>query len=400
LTLSDLRQDADFFDVTLVCEDGLALGTHQVILAASSNFFREIFKSHKHPHPLVFLGGLKAEVLNFILDFIYKGEVEISSQYLPDFLRFAEDISLDGLEKFADQQIDLVVTPAQENAHGTLAPENEETPVKEASKMEIRFVDVLDNKGVKEECILNETNDEEDVASLYELNIETDSKPEIKSDQEQFKSNKKNLKLCAFPNCIFIATTKFNLNSHVKSKHTRKDVPLCCPSSKCSDSFVTLHEFRLHKTNCDFAITTKHEKHKERIGKLRNNYKTRTNHYSCDFSSCNFVTKRKFNLVSHRRTTHEERGKPVPCTSTFCDETFHTLEEFYQHKQTCFLRCQTGDCNKEFRRKERYESHMRAHTTGRLLVTGKAIIKKEENKPDQISDEARLKGIWDMIINK
>ena len=34
----ELREDKDFFDVTLACEDGQQVEAHKVILAASSQF--------------------------------------------------------------------------------------------------------------------------------------------------------------------------------------------------------------------------------------------------------------------------------------------------------------------------------------------------------------------------
>ena len=39
ISFGNLREDCDFKDVTLVCEDGQQVEAHQVILAASSPFF-------------------------------------------------------------------------------------------------------------------------------------------------------------------------------------------------------------------------------------------------------------------------------------------------------------------------------------------------------------------------
>ena len=44
------RNDKDFADVTLVCEDGVQIETHKVVLASSSPFFMEMLKKSKHPH--------------------------------------------------------------------------------------------------------------------------------------------------------------------------------------------------------------------------------------------------------------------------------------------------------------------------------------------------------------
>ena len=58
-----LRNDQDFADVTLACEDGTQIETHKVILASSSPYFMEILKKNKHPHPLIYMRGLKAVAL-------------------------------------------------------------------------------------------------------------------------------------------------------------------------------------------------------------------------------------------------------------------------------------------------------------------------------------------------
>ena len=65
-----LRNDQDFADVTLACEDGTQIETHKVILASSSPFFMDIFKRNKHPYPMIFMRGLKAEALVAMFDFL------------------------------------------------------------------------------------------------------------------------------------------------------------------------------------------------------------------------------------------------------------------------------------------------------------------------------------------
>ena len=64
-----LREDHDFSDVTLVCEDGKQLEAHQIILAASSPFFENRFRKKNRPSPMVFMRGVKYEDLLAILDF-------------------------------------------------------------------------------------------------------------------------------------------------------------------------------------------------------------------------------------------------------------------------------------------------------------------------------------------
>ena len=92
-----LKNDEEFSDVTLACEDGTQVETHKVILASSSPFFMEILKRNKHPHPLIYMRGIKADILVAIVDFLYCGEANICQENLDDFLALAEELRLKGL---------------------------------------------------------------------------------------------------------------------------------------------------------------------------------------------------------------------------------------------------------------------------------------------------------------
>ena len=96
-TFGELRGDKDFTDATLACEDGMQLEAHKVILASSSPFFRDILKKNKHPHPLIYMKGLKSESLLAIVDFLYQGEANIFQEDLDSFLGLADELKLKGL---------------------------------------------------------------------------------------------------------------------------------------------------------------------------------------------------------------------------------------------------------------------------------------------------------------
>ena len=92
-----LRDNADFSDVTLACEDGQQALAHKVILAASSPFFRSLLIQNKHSHPLIYMKGIKYEDLLSILDFLYYGEANICQENLESFFKLAEEIKLNWL---------------------------------------------------------------------------------------------------------------------------------------------------------------------------------------------------------------------------------------------------------------------------------------------------------------
>jgi hypothetical protein len=96
-TFGDLRNDAYFTDVTLACEDGQQMEAHKVILAASSPFFQRLLKTNKHPHPMIYMRGMKASELSAIIDFLYLGEANVIQENLDAFLALAEELQLKGL---------------------------------------------------------------------------------------------------------------------------------------------------------------------------------------------------------------------------------------------------------------------------------------------------------------
>ena len=100
----DLRNDGDLTDVTLACEDGKQIETHKIVLAATSPFFLDILRRNKHPHPLIYMKGVKSENLVAMVEFFYRGEANVSQENLDDFLALADEMRLKGLSKLDESQ--------------------------------------------------------------------------------------------------------------------------------------------------------------------------------------------------------------------------------------------------------------------------------------------------------
>jgi len=92
----ELRDDKDFFDVTLACDDE-QIQAHKVILSACSPFFRNILRRNPHQHPLLYLKGVKYTDLQSVLNFMYHGEVNVAQEELNSFLAVAEELRVKGL---------------------------------------------------------------------------------------------------------------------------------------------------------------------------------------------------------------------------------------------------------------------------------------------------------------
>ena len=97
----ELREDNEFFDVTLCCDNGVDLvQAHKVILAACSPLFRKILAHQRHQqNPLLYLKGIRLKELQAVLNFMYHGEVNVAQDSLNNFLAVAEELAVKGKTK-------------------------------------------------------------------------------------------------------------------------------------------------------------------------------------------------------------------------------------------------------------------------------------------------------------
>ena len=75
----DIRDEKEFFDVTIACEDE-QLQAHKVILSACSPFFRSVLRrnqpSSQQGSLVLYLKGVTYRDMESVLNFMYHGEVK------------------------------------------------------------------------------------------------------------------------------------------------------------------------------------------------------------------------------------------------------------------------------------------------------------------------------------
>ena len=126
-----LREVNDLADLTLACEDGQQVEAHKVILASSSPFFQELLRRNDHPHPLIYMRGVKSDDLLAIVDFLYRGEANVFQENLDSFLAIAEELQLKGLMGKTDEKVqDFEEKPLSQTV---LSASNTETMIPKTS---------------------------------------------------------------------------------------------------------------------------------------------------------------------------------------------------------------------------------------------------------------------------
>ena len=95
----DIRDEKEFFDVTLACEDE-QLQAHKVILSACSPFFRSVLRRNSPASQqgslVLYLKGVTYRDMQSVLNFMYHGEVNVAQDDLNSFLAVAEELRVKG----------------------------------------------------------------------------------------------------------------------------------------------------------------------------------------------------------------------------------------------------------------------------------------------------------------
>lgn len=98
---STLLHNESLVDVTLAAE-GRQLQAHKVVLSACSSYFQSLFTANPCQHPIVILKDVQYNDLKTMVDFMYYGEVNVSTEQLPQVLKTAEMLKIKGLAEMPD----------------------------------------------------------------------------------------------------------------------------------------------------------------------------------------------------------------------------------------------------------------------------------------------------------
>ncbi|XP_034934896.1 uncharacterized protein [Chelonus insularis] len=93
---SQLLERQAYCDVTLACE-GQTLRAHKVVLSACSTYFDTILSQYEEKDPIVIMRDVKFSDIKVLVEFMYKGEINIDHTRLSSLLKTAEDLHIKGL---------------------------------------------------------------------------------------------------------------------------------------------------------------------------------------------------------------------------------------------------------------------------------------------------------------
>ena len=222
------RNEEYLHDVTLVSDDQHQVTAHKLVLSASSDYFKNIFKNTKLSNPFICLEGVSSTDLNNVLDYIYNGEIQIYQDHLERFLDIAQRFKIEGLlggeqkQEKVENEINPIFDPTQSK-----------TIKHEKAKQESSKSFYVEEKSLQLNNQIHPINN----MDLTEL------------DQKLYENMEKNSDgtySCKF--CGKMIPNRYNMKFHVESHMEGLSYPChtCGKEFRSRDSLKS-HNYRQHK---------------------------------------------------------------------------------------------------------------------------------------------------------
>ena len=200
-----------------------------MILAASSPFFQNLLKRNKHPHPLIFMRGVKSEDLSAILDFLYSGEANVNQENLESFLAIAEELKLQGLMATNQGQAE---TSFNNDSMESKTPANKGEPIrKDISSTKAK----VEKKGISKAIAIPFVSG----GVLEDLDLQVKSMME--KSQNLVLSGKRRADKCKV--CGKEGET-MAIKDHIEANHLEE---ICIPCKACDKTFKSRYSLRMHR---------------------------------------------------------------------------------------------------------------------------------------------------------
>ena len=137
----------NFTDVTLISDDEEMIRAHRLVLSSNSEFFKAVLMKSTQPNLVLYMSGISQENLNYLLSYIYDGEVQMDQDKIESFLVVAKKLKVCGL-------VDAEIANENDNIE--------------------RWLKKFDKKCEKYEKIINNSigDDESGINKIHTLKIE------------------------------------------------------------------------------------------------------------------------------------------------------------------------------------------------------------------------------------
>ena len=385
--LNDLSTTGNFADITLVLDDQSQIKSHKVILAAVSQFFRDILDdADDQENSIIHLSEVQYHELECLLLFIYCGDVEtientkkiqdLCKQYQIIGSELAINTNSDG-EYFEKEDIKLESDRLITNEY--LKPKEE--PINNNSEGEY-----FEREEIKLES--DSLTTKEYLKPKEEEKLEADSTTSTCFICNKKLANKYNLKVhmelvhegvrnfgCVY--CDKKFKTKAVLTVHIKAIHPKQDTPNTKEynCNECDKQFFQIrnlnnHIESFHRNSRNYECNLCDKKFSYSEGLRRHQRDIHSDHtYKCN--QCGKEFNGQSNWRNHIKAVHEIKFKCNLCEKTFAANRNLKLHIESIHKG---VKYQCSKCDKQFTHPAHLSVHVKSKHEKRYSCADCGIV--------------------------
>ncbi|XP_060524843.1 protein tramtrack, beta isoform isoform X2 [Cylas formicarius] len=114
---SQLLERQAFCDVTLACE-GRTIKAHKIVLSACSTYFETILSQYEEKDPILIMKDVKYIDIKCLVEFMYKGEINVEHCHLATLLKTAEELRIKGLAEVSWKDEEQTSSVSDGNVNG------------------------------------------------------------------------------------------------------------------------------------------------------------------------------------------------------------------------------------------------------------------------------------------
>jgi len=292
-----------------------------VILSSCSPVIKDLLIQTNHPHPLVYLRGVKSMQIKALLDFIYRGEVDIAREDLDDFLEVARELKVKGLAEDNKKGEELSANTSKSFGNN----EDKFTPAKVKSAVPTPTVY---SSIVKEEYVFKNQNQK----TYCETHEESNFEPHIKmEEQDYYEDEDFDGEACYEPmsyKCEFcdeiVSRDGDDYKNHLRIVHdvqVKEKKVLGCP-----DCFELKEDYMALK-----RCQTKHKNDKSWLPPTK---------FECNNGDCdNVAYDRKKSFLHHMRRRHrmifKATSRPDQWVCMYCQKIYASSPSLSYHEKKC-----------------------------------------------------------------
>ena len=243
-SFGSIRDEEYLSDVTLVADDNSQVSAHRLVLSASSEYFRTIFKSNQTlPRLVLCLEMVDGETLTHILDYLYTGEVRMEEEKLEAFLKLAKRFKLEGLsEEGASKTIRENVGDFCEVSLGindSLATPQSDENIEEDEEEEEEETQESKNIAVKQESRLEKPR-----------NMKGEDEKELDNMINQFLERRPEDQKYVCKLCGKTSKLSRNLKNHIETHMEGLEFQCkVCEKKTKTRAMLAMHVSKYHKNN-------------------------------------------------------------------------------------------------------------------------------------------------------